>query len=126
MMTQLILNGTYMPYSSNGNYYCHEEPLYKQLTMISGRVVTEMRGKVWTAHYEYDHLPDDIWRAISPALIAKTPVPCAMISDTSDEMVTATMICTDMSYPKFAFDSGGKAMWHDIAFTLREERPRHA
>lgn len=122
-MTQLIINGTTMPYASNDKYWCHEEPLYKQLTMISGRVVNELRGKVWTAHYEYDLLPDGVWQAISPILIAKAPVPCAMLPDSSDTMISCAAACSDMTFPKFAFTSGGKALWHGIAFTMREVRP---
>jgi len=122
-LTQIIFNGTYLPKTSNDKYYCHEEPLGEDLEMISGRIVTEIRGMVWAAHYEYDRLPDSVWRAICGVLRSKASVPCTILPDDSDTMVTATMKCTDLTSPTFAFESNGKAVWHNIAFTLREEKP---
>jgi len=122
-LIQLIFNGTYLPQTSNDKYYCHEETLGEDLTMISGRIVTEVRGLVWVAHYEYDRLPDDAWRVICGALRSKQSVPCTLLPDNADGMITATMKCTELASPTFAFARDGKGIWHNIAFTLREVKP---
>lgn len=122
-MTQIIFNGTYLPKTSNDKYYCHVEFIGEDVPMISGRIVTELRGLVWVAHYEYDRLPDSVWRAICSVLRNKASVPCTVLPDNSNDMVTATMKCTDLTNPTFAFESNGAAVWHNIAFTLREVKP---
>ena len=90
-MTQLIFNGIYLPKATRDRYWAHEETLGEDIEMISGRLVTEIRGVVYKVH--------------------------------SDELITAAMKCTEMQDPTFAFEFGGRAMWHNIAFTLREVRP---
>lgn len=122
-MTQLIFNGIYLPKATRDRYWAHEEILGEDIEMISGRLVTEIRGVVYKVHYEFDKLPDEVWRAIRPALKRKEAVTCSFLTDDSDELITAAMKCTEMQDPTFAFEFGGRAMWHNIAFTLREVRP---
>lgn len=122
-MTQIIFGGIYLPQARWDKYWCHETILGEELPMISGRIVTELRGVVYEAHYEYDYLPEDIWRSICGDLRRKTPVVCSLLPDDSDELVVATMKCTELITPTFIFGLNGKALWHNVAFTLREERP---
>ena len=54
--TQIIVNGLKLPFTSRDKYSCPEEILREQITMISGRMVEEVRGKIWRPSYSYDYL----------------------------------------------------------------------
>ena len=50
-MTQLIINSVVLPKTSGDKYRCYPTKLTEQLEMISGRVVTEIRGTVQVIEY---------------------------------------------------------------------------
>ena len=56
-MTQLIINSVVLPKTSGDKYRCYPTKLTEQLEMISGRVVTEIRGTVQVIRYAY-RMPD--------------------------------------------------------------------
>lgn len=60
--TQLILNGVALPYVSGDRYSAHPATLSRQVEMISGRVVSEERGKVWRITYSADYIDDTTCR----------------------------------------------------------------
>lgn len=122
-MTQLIINGIVLPETSNGKYKCYEGTLSDQIEMISGRVVTEVRGHVQYIEYSYDYMGNELVRQILSALRAGTALTVKYLPDSGDDMKTSTFICEDLTPPVFAFSRSGKPYWHDISFTLREVRP---
>lgn len=121
-ITQLIINGVRLPYAGRDRYQAKEELLGETREMISGRVTTEARGLVYIVRYEYDYMPPDIWSAIFPHLKSKKAFQCAFLTP-DGEMKGSSMVCAELTQPSFAFDINGKAYWHNISFTLREERP---
>ena len=122
-MTQLILNGTRLPQTSNDKYSSRPEQLGEQLEMISGRMVTEIRGAVQVISYSYDKLPDDTYRALLAALRSQAAIDVVYLPDDSDTMATGKFICTEFPTPTFAFAKSGKAVWHNVALKLREVKP---
>lgn len=122
-MTQLIINGIVLPETSGGKYKCYEGTLSDQIEMISGRVVTEVRGHVQYIEYSYDYMGNELVRKLLSALRAGTALTVKYLPDSGDSMKTSTFICEDLTPPVFAFSRSGKPYWHDIAFTLREVRP---
>ena len=122
-MTQLVINGIVLPETSGGKYKCYEGTLSDQIEMISGRVVTEVRGHVQYIEYSYDYMGNELVRQLLSALRAGTALTVKYLPDNGDDMKTSTFICEDLTPPVFAFSRSGKPYWHDIAFTLREVRP---
>lgn len=122
-MTQLIINGIVLPETSGGKYKCYEGTLSDQIEMISGRVVTEVRGHVQYIEYSYDYMGNDLVRKLLSALRAGTALTVKYLPDSGDDMKTSTFVCEDLTPPVFAFSRSGKPYWHDISFTLREVRP---
>lgn len=122
-MTQLIINGIVLPEISGGKYKCYEGTLSDQIEMISGRVVTEVRGHVQFIEYSYDYMGNELVRQLLSALRAGTALTVKYLPDSGDSMKTSTFICEDLTPPVFAFSRSGKPYWHDISFTLREVRP---
>lgn len=122
-MTQLIINGIVLPETSGGKYKCYEGTLSDQIEMISGRVVTEVRGHVQYIEYSYDYMGNELVRQLLSALRAGTALTVKYLPDSGDDMKTSTFICEDLTPPVFAFSRSGKPYWHDITFTLREVRP---
>lgn len=122
-MTQLIINGIVLPETSGGRYKCYEGTLSDQIEMISGRVVTEVRGHVQFIEYSYDYMGNELVRQLLSALRAGTALTVKYLPDSGDDMKTSTFICKDLTPPVFAFSRSGKPYWHDISFTLREVRP---
>lgn len=122
MVVQLILNGTYLPQTSNDKYSCRPERLGEQIEMISGRMVTEVRGTVQTITYSYDKMPNATYIALLSALRGGS-MTVVYLPDDSDTMVSGTFVCTSFPTPVFAFSADGKAVWHSVSFTLREVAP---
>ena len=122
-MIQLIINGIYLPQTSNDKYSSRPKQLGEQIEMISGRIVTEVRGTVQIITYSYDKMPDDTYRALLAALRSETAIPVAYLPDDSDTLATGNFICTEKPTPTFAFAKNGGAVWHNVTFTLREVRP---
>ncbi len=122
-MTQLIINGIVLPETSGGKYKCYEGTLSDQIEMISGRVVTEVRGHVQYIEYSYDYMGNELVRKLLAALRAGTALTVKYLPDSGDDMKTSTFVCEELTPPVFAFSRSGKPYWHDIAFTLREVRP---
>lgn len=122
-MTQLVINGIVLPETSGGKYKCYEGTLSDQIEMISGRVVTEVRGHVQYIEYSYDYMGNELVRKLLSALRAGTALTVKYLPDSGDDMKTSTFVCEDLTPPVFAFSRSGKPYWHDISFTLREVRP---
>lgn len=122
-MTQLIINGLILPQTSRDKYSCYEEDLGSQLEMISGRMVTELRGKVQIVTWSYDYLGDALCRPLLATLRSGRSFPVSYLPDSSDNLVSGQFLKTSLTNPTFAFSRGGKAFWHNIAFTLREVSP---
>lgn len=122
-MTQLIINGIALPEASGGKYQCYEGTLSEQIEMISGRMVTEVRGHVWNIEYAYDYMGNELTRRLLAALRSGTAMTVKYLPDNSDELEESTFLCEDLTPPTFAFSRSGKPFWHDIKFKLREVRP---
>ena len=123
-MTQINLkNNLPLPEVSRDKYACWEEMLSVQVDMVLGRRVIEQRGKVWKVSYSYDYMGEVMLRAVLKVLRGDAPFVATVLPDDSDEPVTSTFVVESMSQPTMAFSRRDKAYWHNISFTLREERP---
>lgn len=120
---QLIVNGLALPVARGDRYSCYEEDLGTQLEMISGRMVTELRGKVQVISWSFDYLPDEVVRPLLATLRSGGPFPVQYLPDNADQLAAGSFIKTSLTNPTFAFGRGGRAYWHNIAFTLREVAP---
>ena len=112
-----------LPQSSHDRYACWEEDLSVQVDMISGRRVIESRGKVWKASYTFDTLDAGTLRLLLAVLRSGAPFPATVLPDNRDEPVTSIFLVESMTQPTFAFAVDGKAVWHNLGFTIREEEP---
>lgn len=121
--TQIILDTVYLPITSRDKYSCYEKNLSQQVEMISGRVVEELRGKVYVAEYSYDYMGNDMMRKVLAVLRKGGPFNAFVLPDHSDQLVAGRFICTALSNPTIAFFRGGVPYWHNISFTIREEAP---
>ena len=121
--TQLIIDGIYLPYTSGDKYKSYPKELGTQIEMISGRVVTEVRGHVQVVEYAYDYMGNALWRQLAAVLRSGGVFPASYLPDDGDEMVTSSFICEKLSNPTFAFARNGEGLWHNISFTLREAEP---
>lgn len=122
-MTQLIINGLVLPQTSRDKYQCYAEPLGSQLEMISGRLVTELRGTVQRIVWSYDYLGDALCRPLLATLRSGRSFPVSYLPDDGDKLVDSIFLRTSLTNPTFAFSRGGKPYWHNIAFELREVSP---
>ena len=122
-MTQLILNGIYLPETSTDRYQCHPSELSVSLDMISGRRVKELRGRVQMISYSYDDMGNDLCRQVLSVLRSGEAFPVTYLPDGSDAMQTGTFLVESLTPPTFAFSKNGVGLWHNMAFTLREVRP---
>lgn len=126
-MTQLVFSNNQgsvaLPYTSRDKYECYEEEIGSNLTMISGRIVSEVRGHVQKIHYQYDCMGNDKWRQVAAFLRSSRAFEVQYLPDDSDVMRVSQFICEKLTPPKFAFEQDGINYWHNIDFTLREVEP---
>ncbi len=123
MIYQLMLENITLPRSSHDRYACWEEDLSVQVDMISGRRVIESRGKIWKASYQFDTLGNEKLRQVLAVLRSGAPFLATVLPDSSDEPLTSTFLVESITQPTFAFEADGKAVWHNLGFTIREEEP---
>lgn len=123
-MNQIIIETIALPETSRDRYACPELPLVVELDMISGRRVGEIRGgHVWKPQYSYDYMGDEIVRPLLKILRSGKAFSAAVLPDNGNELVVSTFRVESLTNPTFAFSKSGKAMWHNLAFTLREVNP---
>ncbi len=123
MPIQLIINDILIPTTTHDRYQCYEEELKVQLTMISGRMVEEVRGVVQKIVYSYDYMEDDKCREVLGVLRAKGTKTVAYLPDDGSELVTSVFLVESLTPPTLAFFRNGAAKWHNLSFVLREVRP---
>lgn len=120
---QLIINEVLLPTTTHDRYSAHPVDAKVQLEMISTRMVEEVRGTVWEITYSYDYMGDAKCREVLGVLRSRGVKQVAFLPDNGDELLTSTFLVTSLTQPTLAFFRGGVAKWHNLAFTLREERP---
>lgn len=122
-MVQLIVGGIALPQTSNDKYSCYPQLLVSNIDMISGRRVQEVRGTVQMISYSYDTLDNSTWVALASVLRSGTAISVSYLPDDSNTMVSSSFLVDSITNPTFGFSRNGDAVWHNIAFTLREVRP---
>lgn len=128
-MTQLILDvagmGVALPESIKGGYTAFEEDLTVEVEMISGRLVKELRGKIWRVNYQYGFFNDaDRARVVSACRSGRnSPIICTFLQPETENTITSTFFVTAFTEPKFMWSADGKPMWADFSVSLREVRP---
>ena len=122
-MTQLIIDGIYLPETSRDKYRCYPAQLGEQVDMISGRRVLEVRGQVQMIEYEYDYMGNSLMRQVNSVLRSGQSFTVAYLPDDGDELVVSTFLTQDFPMPTFAFSRGGVPYWHNVSFVLREVKP---
>lgn len=122
-MTQLIIEDIYLPETTRNKYSCYPELLVETIPMISGRMVSEVRGTVQKIQYSYDYMGDELCRKLLAVLRSGQPFTVVYLPDDGDEMVSSTFLTESLTNPTFAFSKRGKPYWHNIAFALREVEP---
>lgn len=120
---QLIINDVLLPTTTHDRYQCYQETLKEQITMISGRMVEEVRGVVQKISYSYDYMGDAKCREVLGVLRSRGPKTVAYLPDDGDELLTSTFLVESITQPTLAFFRDGTAKWHNLAFTLREVKP---
>lgn len=133
-ITQLILDAdgdaVALPESRLGGYAAARTTLDEDVEMISGRLVRELRGNVWTLGYQYSGFPDTLKNRVIAACEKgkRGPVTCRFLTpDGGSEMEYSRFFVTKFTYPKFYWGKNDRGtlipLWGDFSMTLREVRP---
>ncbi|MBS5658527.1 MAG: hypothetical protein KHW76_08720 [Oscillibacter sp.] len=126
MIKQLILDGILLPEASGDKFSCWEETLTRQVSMVTGRVVLESlepEPRIWRASYTFDYMGNEKLRQVLEVLRRGAPFPASVLPDNRDELVSSIFICESLTNPSYAFSANGVGLWHNLAFTIREEEP---
>lgn len=135
-MTQLILDteNAYITLpESVKRYRAWKEDLGTELVMISGRMVRELRGRVWRVSYQYGWFNDAEKNAVIAACERgrQTPITCFFLPPDGNELVSGQFFVTTFTYPRFFWsrtvteDGEEKSvpLWGDFSVELREVKP---
>ena len=119
----LIVNDILVPEPDFDGYHAWEDTLREQITMISGRMVEEVRGKVWRIDYTSDRMSDSETRRLLAALRANGSKTVAFLPDNGDELLTSSFLVESLTPPALAFFDGTEPVWTGLSFSLREVKP---
>lgn len=122
-MTQLVIAGIELPETSRDQYSCYPAEKGKQLEMISGRTVFEIRGQVTMVEYAIDYIEDAMLRALLKVLRSRRPFLVRYLPDDDDTPSEATFFCKSLTPPKYLGSEGEVPIWHKLSFTLQSEYP---
>jgi hypothetical protein len=132
-LTQLILdtggNNISLPESKNGGYLPYKEELGQMVQMISGRIVKELRGRVWRIAYQYGYFDNATMQKIIESCEKgrDTPITCSFLPQNGNAMLTKSFFVEDYTRPKFMWsrDDNGQTvpLWADFSVELREVKP---
>ena len=123
MSSPLIINGIYCPEPDFDGYNAYESILREQVPMISGRLVEEVRGKVWRINYTSGRIRDSVVQQLLEALRASGSKAVTFLPDNSDDMIPSTFLVESLTPPTLAFFEGSEPVWTGLSFTLREVKP---
>ena len=119
----LIVNDILAPEADFDGYRAWEDTLREQIPMISGRLVEEVRGKVWRINYTSSRMSDSETRRLLAALRAKGSKTVAFLPDNGDELIPSTFLVESLTPPALAFFDGAEPVWTGLSFSLREVKP---
>lgn len=133
-MVQLILDvfgdPIELPESKKGGYKAERKDLSVDLEMVTGRMVSELRGTVWTVLYQYGYFDGETKnKVIATAERGKTkPIQCAFLPpDSTGALKYSKFFVTDFTHPKFMWSHNINGLcvpiWGDFAISLREVEP---
>ena len=119
----LIIDEILVPEPDFDGYHAWEDTLREQIPMISGRLVEEVRGKVWRINYTSARMSDSETRRLLAALRAKGSKTVAFLPDNGDELIPSTFLVESLTPPVLAFFDGTEPVWKGLGFTLRAVKP---
>ena len=119
----LIVNDILAPEADFDGYRAWEDTLREQIPMISGRMVEEVRGKVWRIDYTSDRMSDSETKRLLAALRSKGGKTVAFLPDNGDELIPSTFLVESLTPPVLSFFDGTEPVWTGLSFSLREVRP---
>ena len=119
----LIVNDILAPEADFDGYRAWEDTLREQIPMISGRMVEEVRGKVWRIDYASGQMRDTTVKQLLAALRAKGSKTVAFLPDNGDELIPSTFLVESLTPPVLAFFDGTEPVWTGLSFSLREVKP---
>lgn len=125
-MTQLILDGIELPESIRGGYSVVKEPLSRNVEMVSGRMVRELRGNVWRITYQHGYFDDETKNLILAACERgkNNPISCGFLTqESAGELTYSDFFVVSVTRPRFMWSSNGRPLWGDFGVELREVRP---
>lgn len=132
-MTQLILDvGGYaiaLPETQRESYVVDEEALSRDLVMIPGNMVKELRGDVWVIEYQYGYFnATDKDRVIAACKKGRRePIICTFLVPDGNQTLTSTFFVTAYTRPRFYWSRDDKGatvpVWGGFTVSLREVDP---
>ena len=132
-MTQLVLDvgesAVILPESQKQGYNVDEEPLTRDLVMIAGNMVKELRGNVWVITYQYGYFNEEMKNKVLAACKkgSAQPITCTFLVPESNQILSSEFFVTSYTRPKFMWsrnaDGQTVPMWGDFNLSLREKDP---
>ena len=119
----LIVNDILAPEADFDGYRAWEDTLREQIPMISGRMVEEVRGKVWRIDYASGQMRDTTVKPLLAALRANGSKTVAFLPDNGDELLASSFLVESLTPPALAFFDGAEPVWTGLSFSLREVKP---
>lgn len=106
-----------------------EEALSRDLVMIPGNMVKELRGDVWVIEYQYGYFnATDKDRVIAACKKGRRePIICTFLVPDGNQTLTSTFFVTAYTRPRFYWSRDDKGatvpVWGGFTVSLREVDP---
>jgi hypothetical protein len=123
-LTQLIVNDVACPPTTRDRYQAYEMELKELLTMADNSVSEEVVGLAWRVIYSYDRMSDETYTALRAALRGGGVKRVSFLpNDTGTQLLSGEFLVESITQPTMQFFVGGKPVWHNLGFVLREVAP---
>lgn len=123
-LTQLIVGGAVCPPTTHDCYQAYEVELKELLSMADASMTEEVVGLAWRIVYSYDRMSDETYTALRTALRGGGVKQVSFLpNDTGTELLGGEFFVESITQPTLQFFVGGKPVWHNFGFVLREVTP---
>ena len=123
MTSQFEINGIALPESIGDGYKVYDERLSKNVQMISGKTVQEVRGYTTVIEYQYGALSDELYKTLLPILRSGQTLEVTYTVPETSARQYDKMIVVSYTQPKYMFSRGDDPVWLDFGLKLKGVYP---
>lgn len=120
----LVINDILIPDMEQDSLLIFETPLDQYIRMISGRLVAEERGKIWTIQASFEEIPQELFRQLTASLRGRWEHLIAFLPpDGGKDVISSRFYLTKQPNPKLHSWQNEYPEWGGLEYEFEEIEP---